>query len=66
MKFLYTVLFISLKRDSCNKIQTAKLVARAKKSGHITPVLMRLHWLPINARIDFKILLFINNQARVT
>ena len=41
-----------------------RLVARTKKSGHITPVLMPLHWLPINARIDFKILLLIlNNQA---
>ena len=28
---------------------------------HITPVRRELHWLPIHARIDFKILLFVYN-----
>ena len=45
-----------------NKLQReqnaeARLVAGAKKQGHITPVLQVLHWLPNRARIDFKILL---------
>ena len=31
--------------------------AGTRKYDHITPVLQRLHWLPIRARIDFKILL---------
>ena len=46
-----------------------KLVARSKKNEHITPVLKRLHWLPIRARIDFKILLItykaLDNQAPI-
>ena len=35
----------------------ARMVARIRKSDHITPVLAALHWLPIKQRIDFKILL---------
>ena len=55
-----------------NKLQrvqnaAASLVAGAKKQEHIKPVLQTLHWLPIRARIDFKILLItykaLNDQA---
>ena len=35
----------------------ARLVTKTKKSDHITPVLINLHWLPIVLRINFKILL---------
>ena len=40
------------------KIQNsaARIVARTKKSDHITPTLRELHWLPVNERIDHKIL----------
>ena len=45
----------------------ARLVNRSKKCEHITPVLQRLHWLPVKARIDFKILVLtykaLNNLA---
>ena len=45
----------------------ARLVAGAKKQEHIKPVLQTLHWLPIRAQIDFKILLItykaLNNRA---
>ena len=34
----------------------ARLVTKAKRRDHITPVLRQLHWLPINQRIVFKIL----------
>ena len=37
----------------------ARLVTRIKLHEHITPVMRDLHWLPIHARIDFKILLFV-------
>ena len=45
-----------------NKLQmilntSARLIFRLRKHDHITPVLMELHWLPIQARIDYKILL---------
>ena len=52
-----------------NKLQhvqnaAARLVAGAKKQEHITPVLQTLHWLPIRARIDFKILLITYKALR--
>jgi len=37
--------------------QAAKLVAREKKSDHVTPILITLHWLPVEYRIQYKILL---------
>ncbi|KAL9954606.1 hypothetical protein ACROYT_G042170 [Oculina patagonica] len=36
---------------------SARLVYRAPKYCHITPLLRELHWLPVRFRIDFKILL---------
>ena len=33
------------------------VVPSVKRSDHITPVLRRLHWLPISQRIEFKIAL---------
>ena len=35
----------------------AKLVVRKKKVDHITPILKSLHWLPVQQRIKFKIIL---------
>ena len=35
----------------------ARIVTRSRKSEHITPVLRKLHWLPVIKRIDYKILL---------
>ena len=34
----------------------ARLVVRARKSCHITPLLQQLDWLPINRRVEEKIL----------
>jgi hypothetical protein len=41
------------------KIQNnaARIVSRAKRRDHITPILQELHWLPVAKRIEFKILL---------
>ena len=33
----------------------ARLVLRKKRSDHVTPLLMQLHWLPITARIQYKV-----------
>ena len=30
----------------------------SRKADHITPLLIELHWLPVEQRINFKILLF--------
>ena len=35
----------------------ARIVSRCDKRSHITPVLYSLHWLPVEQRIKFKILL---------
>jgi hypothetical protein len=35
----------------------ARLIANTKSRDHITPVLMRLHWLPIKSRIIYKLCL---------
>ncbi|MGL5674454.1 MAG: reverse transcriptase family protein, partial [Plesiomonas shigelloides] len=45
-----------------NKLQlvqnaAARVLTRTRKYEHISPVLSKLHWLPIKHRIDFKILL---------
>ena len=36
---------------------TARLVCRVKRSEHITPILYKLHWLPVYQRIKYKTLL---------
>ena len=45
----------------------ARLLTRTKKRQHITPILMDLHWLPVRARIDYKVMLLthkvIHNQS---
>ncbi len=35
----------------------ARLLSGTRKFDHITPVLKSLHWLPVECRIDFKVLL---------
>ena len=35
----------------------ARILLRTKFEGHMSPVLRKLHWLPAELRIDFKILL---------
>ncbi|KAL9965909.1 hypothetical protein ACROYT_G029771 [Oculina patagonica] len=35
----------------------ARLVVKAKRTDHISPILQQLHWLPVSERISFKILL---------
>lgn len=46
---------------------SARLLLHAKKSDHVTPLLVNLHWLPIDQRIKFKVLLLayksLNNQG---
>lgn len=34
----------------------ARIVTRTPMVAHITPILKELHWLPVKARIDFKVL----------
>ena len=46
---------------------TARIVLLTSKYVHITPVLQHLHWLPLQQRVEYKVLLMtykvLNNQA---
>ena len=35
---------------------SARVITRTSRHSHITPVLKALHWLPIQSRLDFKVL----------
>ena len=37
------------------KISAARLIFQCRKLNNISPLLMSLHWLPINARIEYKL-----------
>jgi hypothetical protein len=55
-------LLINLPSVLLNKLQkvqnaAARMVVRAKKFQHISPHLIKLHWLPVRQRIAFKVLL---------
>ena len=43
--------------DKLQRVQNAavRLVFRAKKHDHITPLMKKLHWLPIHQRIKYKV-----------
>jgi len=41
---------------------TARLVTSTRRRDHITPVLHRLHWLPVQRRVEFKIACLVHHQ----
>ena len=49
-----------------NKLQrvqncAARLIVKARKRDHITPIFKSLHWLPIEARIEYKLCVLCHN-----
>ena len=55
-------IYSGLNKKSISRLQmiqnsAARLLTNTKKRDHITPILAGLHWLPVSARCDFKILL---------
>ena len=57
-------LLIGIQQDLIAQLQrlqnsAARIVSRTKKYEHITHVLIKLHWLPIKFRIQFKVLLLL-------
>lgn len=57
-------LLCGLSQELMNKLQlvqnkAARMITLTKRRDHITPVLRTLHWLPIEVRVDFKILLLV-------
>jgi hypothetical protein len=57
------VLLYGLPRSLLNRLQrvqnsAARLVTRSRKREHISPVLVQLHWLPVEYRLCYKVLLY--------
>ena len=57
-------LFAGLPKQSVGRLQliqnaAARVLTRTRKFEHITPILKSLHWLPVQHRISFKILLMV-------
>ena len=55
-------LLYGITESQLNKLQlaqnaAARMLTRTRKFDHISPVLQRLHWLPVRYRIHFKLLL---------
>ena len=55
-------LYTTLSQSSLSRLQliqntAARILTNTNRRAHITPVLATLHWLPVKARINFKILL---------
>ncbi|KAI2657849.1 Protein angel [Labeo rohita] len=53
-------LLIGIPNKSIQKLQhvqncAARILMRVRKYEHITPILQSLHWLPISARIEYKV-----------
>ena len=62
--FRRSVLLSGLQQSQINRLQhvqnsAARLLTATSRYDHVTPVLRSLHWLPVSARIDFKILLLV-------
>ena len=57
-------LLFGLPQDQINRLKriqnaAARLVTLTKKRSHITPILRELHWLPVDSRITYKLLLIV-------
>lgn len=57
-------LYVGVSQASLGRLQlvqnaAARLLTSTNRREHITPVLKSLHWLPVQYRIDFKILMFV-------
>ncbi len=57
-------LYLGVSQSLISKLQlvqnaAARLLTITKKREHITPVLEKLHWLPVKYRIQYKVLLYV-------
>ena len=70
----FNAVLVGLSGELLHKLQlvqnnAAKMVTKTKKYDYVTPLLYKLHWLPISYNIDYKIILLcfkaLNNLAPV-
>ncbi len=65
--FLAGVLKATLSKLQLVQNSAARILTRTSAREHITPVLEKLHWLPVSFRIDFKMIMLtykaLNNLA---
>ena len=54
---LYGINSCLLDKLQCVQNSAARLLMGTKKYEHISPILAKLHWLPVRSRIEYKILL---------
>ena len=54
---LYGLPKATLNRLQCIQNMSARVIARSRRSSHITPVLIQLHWLPVPYRVTYKVLI---------
>lgn len=57
------VLLYGLPKRMMHRLQhvlncAARLVTLSRKANHITPILIQLHWLPVEQRVIYKVLLY--------
>ena len=45
---------------------SARLISQTRKYDHITPVLIKLHWLPVEFRVQYKVLLYTYKSTQGT
>ena len=50
---------VTIRRLQSVQNSAARIVSLSDRRCHITPVMQSLHWLPVKARIDFKILILV-------
>ena len=55
---LYGIADCQLHRLQLIQNSAARLITKSSKRDHITPILFKLHWLPVHCRIRYKILLY--------
>jgi len=52
---LYGVTDNVMRRVQSLQNAEARLITRARRRDHITPVLCQLHWLPVRRRVEFQL-----------